>query len=170
MYVSASSGRKSAISRRRIFVVCQSKRRPKGAVTGSMPPARSTVRLRGCGRITTRCSTPARFSARQRRRKCRSAPPCGAPARACSKRGIERRELLWTGSAGARSRGLGAGCGSRRQTGDTPGQHALAEHHQIEKDEEAEVKLLHLARPIEQHGIRSEEHTSELQSLMRISY
>src|SRR3546814_3996047 len=70
-----------------------------------------------------------------------------------SKRGMERRELLWTGSAGARSRGLGAGCGSRRQTGDTPGQHALAEHHQIEKDEEAEVKLLHLARPIEQHGI-----------------
>src|SRR3546814_10997806 len=96
MYVSASSGRKSAISRRRIFVVCQSKRRPKGAVTGSMPPARSTVRLRGCGRITTRCSTPARFSARQRRRKCRSATPCGAPARACSQRGIERRELLWT--------------------------------------------------------------------------
>src|SRR3546814_9474173 len=76
----------------------------------------------------------------------------------------------------------------------------------LEKDEEAEVKLLHLARPIEQHGIpqtlllqplpylgqlgehgyrqtdqrrqeqgeaalaRSEEHTSELQSLMRISY
>src|SRR3546814_1499007 len=53
-----------------------------------------------------------------------------------------------------------------------PQMRALADHFAVANDDAADARvwLRRVNAMLGEHGIRSEEHTSELQSLMRISY